>query len=242
MKSRLLSTVFDDPDGDNAKRFARHFRETLGLSEDHRKACVAAFPQVKLTRTTTQESEVVSDLAARSGIPRPVFVHALNVANFFAEALLSDAIPVNDRELWADDLQELGWLDQESRPAFDALLDELTSELSNLQLRERERTAAGGVLPSFYSMGCTVEIRPIRKTIFRWGQDVAEYTPEILGTVTVASVHIGVDVGSTKDFYFQADDTDIDNMIDTLRAAKKEMAALREFLKLDSTHEVNTDG
>jgi len=239
MKSRLLTTVFDDPEADAAKQFARDLRETLGLSEDQRKTCVDAFPEVKLTRTTTQERAVVGNLATKLEIPRSGLEHALNVINFFAEALLSDAIPNGDCDLWADDLDELGWIDHASRPAFEALLDQLTSASSDLQFQKRRRGAAGGVLPSFQSMGCTVEVRPIRKTIFRWGQDVAQYTPEILGTVMVASVHVGVDEGAVKDFYFQADDVAIDNIIDSLRAAKKEMAALGQFLNLGSTHKAS---
>jgi hypothetical protein len=95
------------------------------------------------------------------------------------------------------------------------------------------------VLPFFKSLGCTVEVRPIRKDVFRWGQSVETYAPEILGTVMVASIHIGVDEGAMEDFYFQASERDIDNIIDSLRVAKKEMTAMREYLRLDSTGNIH---
>ena len=238
VKSRLFTTVFDDAEAENAKTFARHLRETLELSEEDRQVCVDAYPEVKATRTDTQESKLVSELASRSAIPRHTLVHALRVVGFLVEALLSEAFPDDDCEHWADDLRELGWVDGNSRPVFDALLERLISARSELRFQRRERSTTGGVLPCFTSMGCTVEVRPIRKEIFRWGQPVETYVPEILGTVMVASIHIGVDEGATEDFYFQADEKHIDNIIDSLRAAKKEMTAMREFLRLDSTGKI----
>ncbi len=234
MKSRFFTTVFDDPNAEKSKTFARHLCETLDLSEEDRQVCVDSYPEVKATRTPTEEHKLVSELASTSTIPRHTLVHALTVVDFLVDALLSEAIPDDDYEHWADDLRELGWVDDNSRLNFDALLEQLISVRSALRFQQRERSTTGGVLPVFKSMGCTVEVRPIRKEIFRWGQSVEAYAPEILGTVMVASIHIGVDAGDTKDFYFQADEKQIDNIIDSMRVAKKEMIAMREFLRLDS--------
>ncbi len=233
MKSRLFTTVFDDPDAEKAKAFAKHLRELLDLSEKDRQVCVDSYPEIKAARSPTEEHKLVSELASRSAIPRHTLVHALTVVNFLVDALLSEAFPDDDYEHWADDLRELGWVDGNSQPVFDALLERLISARSELQFQQLERGATGGVLPCFNSLGCTVEVRPIRKEILRWGQPVDTYTPEILGTVAVASIHIGVDVDTAKDFYFQADEQQIDNIIDSLRAVKKEMTALRDFLRLD---------
>ncbi len=234
MRSRLFTTLFDDPDAEHAKTFARHLRETLDLSEEDRQFCVDSYPQVNATQTPTQERKLLSELAGGSTIPHHTLVDALNVVKFLADALLSDAFPDDDCEHWADDLRELGWVDDNSRPVFDAMLERLISARSELRFQQRERSTTGGVLPCFNSMGCTVEVRPIRKRIFRWGEAVDAHVPEILGTVMVASIHIGVDEGAVKDFYFQADEKQIDNIIDSLRVAKKEMGAVREFLRLDS--------
>jgi hypothetical protein len=239
MQSRLFTTVFDNPEGDNAKTFARHLRETLQLGEERCRMCVDALPQLSNARTPTQEREFVSDLASKSGITRSTLAHALSVIKFLSDSLVVEGIPDNDSDLWASDLQELGWVDDELRLAFDSLLERLTSARSDLQFRKHERRATGGVLPCFTSLGYTVEVRPIREKIFRWGERVEEYEPKILGTVLVTSIHIGVDEGPTEGLYFQTDEEDIDNIIDSLRAAKKEMAALRKFLRVDSTGTIN---
>lgn len=241
MQSRLFTTVFDDPEAENAKTFARHLRETLELGEEGCRMCVDALPQVSDARTPTQHREVINDLASKSKITRSTLDHAFSVIRFLSDSLVIEEIPNEDSDLWASDLQELGWVADELRPAFDALLERLTSARSDLQFRKHERRATGGVLPCFTSLGYTVEVRPIREKIFRWGERVEEYEPEILGTVLVTSIHIGVDEGLAKDLYFQADEKDIADIIDNLRAAKQEMAALRKFLRLDSMGTIKGD-
>ena len=58
MKARLFTTVFDDPDAEKAKTFARHLRETLDLSQEDRQVCVDSYPEVKATRTPSQERKL----------------------------------------------------------------------------------------------------------------------------------------------------------------------------------------
>ena len=232
MKSRVFTTVFDDPETDKAKQFVRHLQALLELSSEDREACLDALPGLRLARTDTQEREFLDDLARSRCIERHKLVQAVAVLSFFVDALLAEETPDDDSTHWADDLRKLGWLSEEKRAAFESLLSRLTGDLPALRLQKREFTSAGGVLPSFKAFGYTVEVRPIRKEVFRWGRKVEEYEPQILGTVTVASIHIGVDVGPAKDFYFHADEIAIGNMIATLMAAKKEMAVFREYLKL----------
>ena len=79
-------------------------------------------------------------------------------------------------------------------------------------------------------MGYTVEARPIRSGVYRRGTPVDEHNPEILGSVILASVHLGVDVGPCKDIYFQVDAEDVKNIIGTFQAIEKEMGLLGNHL------------
>jgi hypothetical protein len=106
-----------------------------------------------------------------------------------------------------------------------------------LQREKRQRIAERGVLPVFDSFGITIEARPIRDGRYRWGNSIDAYEPSILGAVFIASIHIGVDEGSPKDFYFQADRVDLDNMIASLQAAKKEIDAFGRYLKVGAGQE-----
>jgi len=232
MKSRVFTTIFDDREAENFKAFERHLKVLLELSSEHQETCINDLPNLRLARTETQERELLDDLARSRGIERHKFVHALSVVNFLVESLLNDRIPDDDWTHWANDLRELKLLTEEQQPAFESLLSRLSQDLPALRLQKREFATADGVLPTFKSFGYTVEVRSIRKEIFRWGRKLEDYEPGILGTLTIASIGIGVDEGPIEDFYFQADERDLDNIIATLMAAKKEMAAFRKYLKL----------
>ena len=89
------------------------------------------------------------------------------------------------------------------------------------------------MLPVFKGCGVTVEVRSVREDFYQRGTPIEEFEPQVVDTTTVASINITVDEGPFKDMYFQADESDIDYLINMFQAAKKEMAALRAFLKLN---------
>ncbi len=243
LKSRLLVAFSDDLESDGAKAFARHLRGLLlGLDESTRDKCVASLGKVRQTRTALEKDRMIDSLAPGDPSQRALVKHSLSVLNFLVDALLSDNIPADDHRNWSSDLAILGWLDSKSQPVFDSLLGELTSRyLAKLQAQDRRRRAEGGVLPVFKSLGITVEARAVRKDPYRWGTPLegeGGYIPEIIGTTMIASVHIGVDVGFPENFYYQMDEADIDDFVASLMAAKKEMAALRQYLNLDAEGEV----
>lgn len=238
MKSRLFSVVFDDRERDHAKAFQRHLRETLALSDEDRNACLDVLPKIRLAQTDTETRRVVDGLARKRSVERSKLEHAIGVMSFLLDALLSDDVPDSDPPLWADDLEhELGWLDEKNtRPIFEQMLERLqTGAAAKLEPEIRRRRAAGGVLPTLKSFGITVEVRAVRKGIFRWGSPIEAYQPQVIDTTMVASINIGVTEGTPDEFYFQADESDIDYLISSLKAAKKDMKALRAYLNLNDT-------
>ncbi len=154
--------------------------------------------------------------------------------DFFLDAFLIRDFPDSDWELWASDLEEAGHLDSTTRPVFEAMIASIRSELATqVEPENRRRRAAAGVLPVFKGCGVTVEVRSVREDFYRRGNPIEEFEPQVVDTTTVASISITVDEGPFKDMYFQADESDIDYLISMFQAAKKEMAALRAFLKLN---------
>lgn len=238
LKSRLLVEIFDKRESEGAKAFAKHLRDLVNLDESTREKCVATLREVRQGQTAWEQDRLLDSLAPEDPSKRASVEHSLSALSFLADALLSDKIPADDHQNWADDLAILGWLDPESRPVFDSILDDLTNKhLPELQAQDRQRRAEGGVLPVFQSLGITVEARAVRKDRYKWGMPLegeGRYTPDIVGTAMIASVHIGVDEGFPKDFYCQMDEGDIDNFIASLIVAKKEMVALRQYLNLDA--------
>lgn len=237
MKSRFFSAAFDDREASHAKTFQRHLRETLALSNEDRNACLDVLPEIRLRKTATETRRVIDGLERDCSVDRSKLENAVGVMDFLLRALLNDEVPDSDPMLWADDLEhELGWLEESTRPVFDAMLQRLQTDIAaKLEAEIRRRRAAGGVLPSLKSVGITVEVRAVRKDIFRWGTPIEAYQPQVIDTTTVASISIEVDEGTPRDLYFQADEDEIDYLISSLTAAKKDMKALRAYLSLDGT-------
>ncbi len=247
LKSLLVLTFFDNLDSDGSKTFSRHLRGLLlDLDESTRDDCAARLGEVRQATTTLEKDRLIDSLTAGDSSRHVLVENSLSVLSFLVDAFLSDKIPRDDHRNWSADLARIGWLDTQSQPAFDSLLDKLANTyLPELQAQDRRRRAEGGVLPVFKSLGITVEARAVRKDRYKWGMPLEGeegYRPEILGTAMIASVHIGVDAGPSKDFYCQMNESDIDNLIASLVAAKKEMAALREYLNLDASGKAATHG
>ncbi len=234
MKSRLFTTAFDDPDSEKAKAFARHLGEALAIADHDLAACLDVVPRIALARTDNEIERLIEELADGRKASRHQLAHTLSVMHFLLDALLSKDVPDSDAQLWADDLEERGWLEASLRPRFERMVERISSDLLlRVQPALKRRRAAGGVLPSFSGCGMTVEVRPVREGFYRRGTSIEDYEPKIVDTSIVTSIHIAVDEGSPEHFYFQADEDDIDYLINMLKAAKKEAAAVRAYLKID---------
>ncbi|MCH7960103.1 MAG: hypothetical protein IID08_08230 [Candidatus Hydrogenedentes bacterium] len=239
LRSRFLTGISDNLESEGTKKLKRHMRDLLtGLDDPTRDKCLAILGEMREMRTERQKDVLIDSIVSEDAAQRARVENSLSVLRFFMRALLHEDTPAGDDQLWADDLETLGWLDQKSRPVFETLLKKLTGEyLPALRVQDRRRKTEAGVLPNFKSLGITVEARAVRMDRFRWGMPLegdGEYHPEIIGTAMIASVHVGVDEGFPEDFYFQMDETNIDNFVGSLLAAKKEMLALRSYLNLDN--------
>lgn len=230
MRSRLFRALFEDPASDNAKTFQRHLRELLALSDAGRLKCIEALPTVLSPTTDFQTRSLCEKLAGDTSTDPQTIEHSLSVLAFFVKALLSDAVPPDDHVHWIDDLNNLDGLTQAERTAFGSTIKTLADQRDTWRVQDRQGLATSGVTPRFKSMGVTVEARAVRRDKYRWGTPIEHYEPQILGVAYVASVAIGFSEGMPDEVYFQMDESDIDNMIGSLLAAKKELQALRHYI------------
>lgn len=79
VKSKLLSTVVDDPEARKAKRFEEHFRETMDLSEEHLTRCIQAIAEIRSARTVSQTRVLVQALARETQESNSILHHALSI-------------------------------------------------------------------------------------------------------------------------------------------------------------------
>lgn len=232
MPSELFTFVFDDSDSDQARSFSRHLSELLALQDEDVSKCLDAMPAFERAVTPTQENEIVERLEEQCSADRYQLAHSISVLSFFVNGLTSDEIPNDDFEAWPDDLLSRDWISETTSDKFNSIIGRLRESLPALRTQTEERRTAAGVLPSLKVASYTVEIRPIRRERYRWGNNIDKYQPQIVGTVPVASIHIGLDVKLAKGINFQADEVGLQYMIDTLQAAIKDIAAFRAYLRL----------
>lgn len=234
MTSRLFGRLFEDAESRGARQFARDLAECLELSPGEREACLEALPRLRAAETKSQRTQLTEQLSDNLKLPYSNVEHAVSVLDFLLSAFLKRDIPDSDSLAWAEDLTELGFLNDTTRSAFESVVDSIKSELvARVQPAERRRRAAAGVGPTFAGCGVTVEVRSVRKDFYRRGTPVDEFDPQVLDTVTVASISMSVDEGPFKEIYFQASEDDLDYLISMFTAAKKEMGALRQYLRLE---------
>ncbi|NQU23150.1 MAG: hypothetical protein HQ567_17875 [Candidatus Nealsonbacteria bacterium] len=233
MKSRLISRVLDDPGSSAAKAFIRELADTLQLSEEDRRACLKVLPLIHLAEGKAETERLIEELVNDRQAGRDKVHHALGIMDFLLKAFLSRDVPDSDWEFWASDLEEAGHLSDSTCPVFEEMVASIRSDLATeVEPEVQRRRAAAGVLPAFGSCGVTVEVRSVREDFYRRGTPIGQFEPKVVDTTTVASIAITLDEGPFKDVYFQADESDVEYLINMFEAAKKEMAALRRFLKL----------
>jgi hypothetical protein len=233
MKSVLFTILLSDAD---AKTFRRHLVDLINLDEGILAACLEATPEVRLAQLPRDRRRVAERLASEHQVGLDKAANSLNAMSFLLDCMLRTDIPPTDVVHWADDLVEAGALNESTRPVFERILAEIKSTiLPEVRPKLRQRRAAAGVFPCFTGAGYTVEMRAVREESFRRGTSIDEYVPQVVDTTTIASFHLSVDEGAVKDFYFQADEGDIDYLLGTLQAAKKEMDALKGFLRVNQS-------
>ncbi|NQT41076.1 MAG: hypothetical protein HQ581_26530 [Planctomycetes bacterium] len=230
----MISGLLNDPDSTEATTFAKDVADVLALTEEDRQACLDMLPSVHFSQDEAEALRLLDRLVDDRHVDRDKLASAIEVMEFLLSMFLSEDIPDSDWKLWASDLEETGHLTSSTRPVFEAMVANIRSELATkVEPETRRRTVAAGVLPLIESCGITVEVRSVSEDSYRPGTPIEQFEPRVTETVTVASINITLDEGPFKDVYFQASESVLDNLIRAFQAAKKEMAALRGFLKLE---------
>jgi len=241
MQSVLFRNVADAPQHEGVENLKRQILVLLSELDDGLRARCLDYLQeaykLRFPQAAAEKSALVERIASGRTEARAQVLQSLDVLLALAGVLLDGNVPENDYLHWPADAQALGWIDPPMSATFSHLLHVMVKEqIPRVELGELRRRAESGVLPSFQSIGVTVEARAVNRRPFRWGMPLAgegAYRPDIVGTAIVASVQLGVNRGVPADIYFQIDEVGIDNIISSLVAAKAEMYELKNYLRLD---------
>ena len=229
LKSRLFSK-FDPANKDN-DLFGKHLRSSLNLSSEQMEACINALADFRLVRLESELDRLIDSLEEKTRLPQTEVEKVLAVMRFFLNRMLRDEYKNDTPEQWAEDLLTLDQIEKHTSPFFLSMVIRIRDEVvPKVELVVRRRAYGEGVLPGLKTCGTTVEMRAVQKDRYRWGNSVGEYAPEVVDVTGVVSVHIGLDEGRPRDFYFQMTEDDLADLISQLQAAGQDLLALNEFI------------
>ena len=233
MKSRLITAILEDPNGSIASKFATHTKAALGVSDKDIALVVKALPDFMLAKSTAERRLLLEKLSKACSADLNVLVGTLNIFEFILASLMQEDLPQNEVDYWGGDLVEAKILSEADKAKFESLVKKVIAEVVPLlQPVSRRQRAQSGVLPAFSGLTFTVETRSVREKPYNRSLNVEEYAPKVVDVAFVASCHLAVDAGQIKDFFFQVSEEDIEVIIDILQAARKDMTALKGYLKL----------
>ncbi len=188
-------------------------------------------------RTDHQAEKFIEEQIACLGIAR---ADAGHVVGAFLNPLLNQFLGKlmesgrrDTPEAITDDLQELQLVQQEERVKFLELLRLLKDEITpKQQEQEIKRASESGVLPMLRGVGTTVELKGVRTENFHWGDSIDTYTPNFSGVVPIVSAAIVLDSGTPDRFTFQMTSRNLEDVLDSLQAARRDLVKLEEAIQL----------
>jgi hypothetical protein len=233
MHSKLFSRF--DPKEEQNKLFAGHLRSLLDIPETTRKTCIGNLAKVMLSETETEEEAITEALVGQTGLTHIELNNIHNVLRFFALRLIrvreEETLKGDDPEKWGTDLCGLELITESERPTFvEAMRMVEDTVLPSLQEERRRRLYTTGVFPHLRSLGTTVELRAVQQDEYDWSKNVEDYHPQFKGLTPVGSIHVGLRKADPEDFYFQVDEGDLDRIIKSLIALKKDMEELKRHI------------
>lgn len=129
------------------------------------------------------------------------------------------------------DLEDLHLLPVEKRDETLAFLLEFFSIIEADNTRRLKKIFAGSVLPSFIGIETIVDFRSIIKQPYDSiiGRNIEYYNPECVDFIPVILIKLERDA-SPKTFEFQCEEDEVDALIESLQAVKKDLEVSKNTL------------
>jgi len=226
LKSQLFSK-FDAASEKNAG-FKHALDECLKISSEYSERIINKLPDIWFAATKKQSEQEISDLVGSMKDVNPISVRS--VVSFFA--FLADNLKEQEEldsseDLVGDLTDELHLLDNENKDKLLNLLSKLRDTIVSTGSESLKREYEAGLFPSFSGIGTTVELRAVQKDRYSPVESINDYSPVIADVIGLVSINIRLD--TEDDLYFQASRSDLELIIDSLRAAKMDLDALGSY-------------
>jgi|GEM_PF-5417846 len=228
MKSRMFNKF--DPNSKKNEQFLIDLKRLLSSSDGLLNEILDKVSDLYVVRTSSQRESIVDGISANTGKSKVEINYIVYILEFFIKNRLEDENS-DTADDWLEDLKSLGVIELDEEEEFlriaKVLIDDVVPKIEKDVKRQKFTT---GLLPVLENIGATVEMRAVNENKFKVGQDLNNYVPRVSDIVPLVSLHIGLD--TEENFYFQVSEEALDLMIDSLGAAKKDLSALKDFVKV----------
>ena len=234
MRSKLFNLI-DTSDAD-WKSFVENLKVLLSTDFEFIDLCLENFHSRIRAESRFEIEKIYESISNKFSVPQSLVSSSYRILTSILNWTIDDKLSTDSPEHWAADLQELKAIDSEQSDTLLELIRRLKSDFSQqAELELLKKRSGTGVLPSFVSIRYTTELRAIKKGEYILGSDLSDYEVNIKGLVPIASLSIEFYSQDQKEIYFQATESEVQQMINCLQAAVKDLNALKKYMKPSET-------
>lgn len=179
---------------------------------------------------TVREREAATDAAVKELGANPVEVlRAIKLLRY----IYSEWNPVHDTlQTFLTDLSELQFIPQEKAEEAKSFLLDFLSEVEKDNTYRLEKMFADALLPSFKKCSTVVDLRAVIRNPYGSALEnkIGDYEPTCIGFAPVIVVQLYRDICDPESFLFQCQENALQNLIDSLSAALKDLKAAKRSL------------
>ena len=225
MQSRFFQSV--DIDDEELIRLVGRAVETIrNIDAPIWQRLVADIPQFLRHRVRARRDEFVEEQLRFLKVGRDIASPIVSLAQVLVNAQLNPLTKDEHASDVVDDLLELaGEVGPDvDRSRLEAFVKYTWAQIEPIKLARDQAKLTSGVLPSFESIATTVELRAMFDASFDPQTSLEQYRPKLVGQIPIASIRLRTD--EEEVYAFQCDRTDLELLINNLRATLIELDVL----------------
>lgn len=236
LHSIVIGEVFRDPNSDSARVFKQDLERLLKTPKRLLAGSLERLPSVRLAPTQKQTRDIVRAFADEYEWGFAEAATNFELLLFFLSRIMQSDLPEDDTEQWVDDLKTAGAISSEDQASvFREIIGSLR-DLSEGDIKReiQRRKSADSVSPSFAGYSIAASIQGVFERQISSGMSADEYESEVRDIVPIVTVNILLDMGSAPDkkVTFHASESDLEVLINALKAGKKDIRELKRFLSI----------
>lgn len=234
MNSVIMSYIFRDPESQSAKDLVKDLQTFVSIDDGQRKTILDSLSLFRLSRTNNEDKKFLEELSSKIGLKLVTVDASIGLTKFLLDKILDSDIPNDDYEHWADDLEEAKALcTPDEKKTFGEIIENIkVIAVNEVEPETKRRKAAQNVGKGFRRISVSVGIFPVNDKPYIGLLSSNDYEPKIIDTVASATVSLSIGDEPTENIVFNLEEYGIDKLIEHLKAAKKDIATLKKFIKV----------